>query len=297
MSDPTPPRPSIATLLRQASPRPADDASAADAHAPDADAVQADAPAAGPPHDAEPPRAPADAAATAGHARADIDDPGSQAGQVDAPATSADAAPPPGPAPRVADEPAAADAPGDARPQLAAEPAAPHTAPSFMRVAAAPRPVLRAARWQWAALAGLSALLVVQILVADRQRLAADARWRPWVAAVCQVLRCELPAWREPAAFTMLSREVRPLPGRAGALQVQATFRNDARWAQAWPLLQLSLADADGRTVGTRLFRPDEYLGRQRADAPTLSPGQSAQIAFQVREPAAGTAAFSFEFR
>ncbi|MBN6152612.1 DUF3426 domain-containing protein [Xanthomonas sp. AmX2] len=186
--------------------------------------------------------------------------------------------------------------PRDARQDPATDPAAPHTAPSFIRAAAAPRPVLRAARWQWAALAGLSVLLVVQILVADRQRLAADARWRPWVAAVCQVLRCELPAWREPAAFTMLSREVRPLPGRAGALQVQATFRNDARWAQAWPLLQLSLADADGRSVGTRLFRPDEYLGRQRADAPTLSPGQSAQVAFQVREPAAGTAAFSFEF-
>ncbi|WP_369940785.1 DUF3426 domain-containing protein [Xanthomonas medicagonis] len=169
-------------------------------------------------------------------------------------------------------------------------------APSFMRQGRARRPVLRAAPWQWIALVGLCLLLGLQILVADRQRLGADARWRPWVAGVCQALRCSLPPWREPSAFTMLSREVRPLPGRAGTLQIQATFRNDARWAQAWPLLQLSLADADGRTIGSRVLRPEEYLGRDRPDAATLAPGQSAQVAFQVREPAAGTAAFSFDF-
>ncbi|MBO9880492.1 DUF3426 domain-containing protein [Xanthomonas sp. D-109] len=156
--------------------------------------------------------------------------------------------------------------------------------------------MLRAAPWQWIALAGLGLLLALQILIADRQRLGTDPRWRPWVAGVCQVLRCSVPAWREPAAFTMLSREVRPLPGHAGTLQVQATFRNDARWAQAWPLLQLSLADADGRTIGSRVLRPQEYLGRARPDSVTLAPGQSAQIAFQVREPAAETAAFSFDF-
>ncbi|MDR6674172.1 DUF3426 domain-containing protein [Xanthomonas sp. 1678] len=165
-----------------------------------------------------------------------------------------------------------------------------------MQPSAPRRPVLRAAPWQWIALAGLGLLLALQILIADRQRLGADARWRPWVAGVCQVLRCSLPPWREPSAFTMLSREVRPLPGRAGTLQIQATFRNDARWAQAWPLLQLSLADADGRTIGSRVLRPEEYLGRTRPDAATLAPGQSAQVAFQVREPAAETAAFSFEF-
>jgi hypothetical protein len=164
--------------------------------------------------------------------------------------------------------------------------------PSFLQR----RPALRAASWQWIALVGLGLLLALQILVADRQRLSADARWRPWVAGLCQALRCSLPPWREPGAFTMLSRDVRPLPGRPGTLQIQATFRNDARWAQAWPLLQLSLADADGRTTGSRVLRPQEYLGGAHPDAATLAPGQSAQVAFQVREPTAETAAFSFDF-
>lgn len=167
------------------------------------------------------------------------------------------------------------------------------TTPSFLRL---PGARLRTPRWQWGMVAGLAALLLVQIAVADRARLAADAGTRPWIAGLCGVLRCSLPAWREPAAFSMLSRDVRPVPGQAGALQVQASIRNDARWAQAWPSLRLSLSDADGRVIGTNVFAPADYLDRATDPAATLEPGQSAQIAFRVREPAASTVAFTFEF-
>lgn len=185
----------------------------------------------------------------------------------------------------------------DPAPVAVAEPIAPNgaatPAPSFMRAPerAAPTP-----RWQWALVGGLVVLLSLQIAVADRARLAADAGSRPWIAGLCSVLRCSLPAWQEPAAFSMISRDVRPVPGQPGALQVQASFRNDARWAQAWPSLRLSLSDADGRVIGTRVFAPHDYLDPTADAASVLEPGQSAQIAFRVREPAASTVAFTFEF-
>ncbi|MCC4593468.1 DUF3426 domain-containing protein [Xanthomonas campestris pv. cannae] len=286
MPDRTPPRPSLATLLRQPDPSATPDETPG---APAAD--EAASAGAVPPTDTTHPTAPgvsptfanATSVETEGEAGTEAARAPSETHDLDAPLAASD--PTPGPTP--ATPPARATAP-----TAAASPAA----PSFLHGPRARRPVLRAAPWQWIALAGLGLLLALQILIADRQRLGADPRWRPWVAGVCQVLRCSVPAWREPAAFTMLSREVRPLPGHAGTLQVQATFRNDARWAQAWPLLQLSLADADGRTIGSRVLRPQEYLGRARPDSVTLAPGQSAQIAFQVREPAAETAAFSFDF-
>jgi len=173
-------------------------------------------------------------------------------------------------------------------PNVAASPA-----PSFMR---APERAPPTPRWQWALVGGLVVLLSLQIAVADRARLAADAGSRPWIAGLCSVLRCSLPAWQEPAAFSMISRDVRPVPGQPGALQVQASFRNDARWAQAWPSLRLSLSDADGRVIGTRVFAPRDYLDPTADAASVLEPGQSAQIAFRVREPAASTVAFTFEF-
>ncbi|WP_313398890.1 DUF3426 domain-containing protein, partial [Stenotrophomonas sp.] len=84
---------------------------------------------------------------------------------------------------------------------------------------------------------------------------------------------------------------------QAGALQVQASFRNDARWAQAWPALRLSLSDADGRVIGRRTLQPAQYLGASADPQARLEPGQSAQVSFRLREPAAATVAYSFEFQ
>ncbi len=171
-------------------------------------------------------------------------------------------------------------------------------APSFMRTERpAAAPARSTPRWQWGLVAALALLLGVQVLLADRARLAADAGTRPLVAALCTVLRCSLPAWHEPGAYSMLSREIRPVAGQPGVLQVQASFRNEARWEQAWPALRLSLSDADGRVIGRRTLQPAEYLGADADAHGRLAPGQSAQVSFRLREPAAATVAFSFEFQ
>jgi hypothetical protein len=171
------------------------------------------------------------------------------------------------------------------------------TAPSFARgrtgpVAAAPT----ARRWLLPTLiAGLSLLLAMQWLLADRDRLAADPRWRPLLLQGCAALRCSVPPWREPAALSLLDRDVRPHPRQPGVLRVNATFRNDARWAQAWPRILLTLSDVDGRVVAARRFEPAEYLGAPPAQA-ALAPGQSAAIRMDVVEPAPGIVAFAFAF-
>lgn len=168
--------------------------------------------------------------------------------------------------------------------------------PSFTRQRAQPATPARAARWQWAALIALAMLLALQVMVADRARLAADASWRPMISSLCGLMRCSVPTWHQPGAFAMLSRDVSPIPGSAGGLNVQATFRNDARWPQAWPVLLLSLSDADGRVLGSRAFLPKEYLGAA-ATQTELAPGQSAQIELKLHEPNPDVVAFSFDFR
>jgi hypothetical protein len=151
-------------------------------------------------------------------------------------------------------------------------------------------------RWMIVAIGLLSLLLVLQLLLADRTNLARDARWRPAMSTLCGALRCTLPAWREPAAFTLLDRDVRPRPGMPGVLRVTATFRNDARWPQPWPALLLTLSDLDGRAVGARVFTPREYLGVAPAQ-PTLASGQSAMLSMDVLEPGPRIVAFTFDFR
>lgn len=145
----------------------------------------------------------------------------------------------------------------------------------------------------------LAALLALQLVLAQRESVAANARWRPLIAGLCDVMQCDVPPWREPAAFTMLQRSVQPRPDRPGVLRVSASFRNDARWAQRWPTVLLTLSDMDGRRVGQRAFRPDEYLrGGAAGEAEReIAPGQSAAFQLDVVEPPERVVAFTFDFQ
>ena len=164
-------------------------------------------------------------------------------------------------------------------------------APSFIE---APVPQRRRTG-EWSVLIVLVLLLAGQLFFSERTRLAANMQWRPMVTAVCNVTGCDVPAWHEPGAFVMLSRDVIAVPGQTGVLRVQASIRNDARWPQPWPVLVLSLSDANGRLLGSRRFMPGDYLGRT-PDTGLLQSGQAAQLAFDIIEPGPGVVAFDFRF-
>jgi hypothetical protein len=218
-------------------------------------------------------------------------------GAEPAPASATTPSPPP---PEIAPEevvPGPAELPARPLPPPSPGPAPRDKAmPSFVRVPASADRADRRRKWRKpAAISALALLLALQLLLADRAQLAASARWRPLVSTLCGALHCSVPAWREPAAFTLLHRDVRPHPTLPGVLHVSATFRNDARWPQPWPALLLTLSDVDGRNVGARAFAPREYLG----GAPTrsgLASGQSATVAMDIVEPAPRIVAFTFDF-
>ena len=164
-------------------------------------------------------------------------------------------------------------------------------APSFVEAPAPPRRRVG----EWIALVVLILLIATQLFFSERTRLAANAQWRQVVLAVCNVTGCSVPAWHEPDAFAMLSRDVIAVPDRPGVLRVQASIRNDAQWPQPWPALVLSLSDANGRLLGSRRFTPHDYLGRTPETA-LLQAGQAAQLAFDIVEPAPVVVAFDFRF-
>src|SRR5690606_22706132 len=208
-------------------------------------------------------------------------------------ATVADAAGTPEAAPDPVPASASAPAAATARPRGRA-------APSFARKRHATADADAASgrrRWMLpAAIAALAMLLCLQWLVADRARLAADPAWRPVATAACTVLRCSLPPWREPGAFALLERDVRPHPQAADTLRITASFRNDAAWPQPWPEVVLTLSDIDGRPLGARAFTPAEYLGGE-PPAALIDSGQGGVIRMDVLEPGPGAVGFSFEFR
>ena len=150
--------------------------------------------------------------------------------------------------------------------------------------------------WGWWALAvALAAGLALQLMLADRARLATDPAWRPRLETLCGVLGCDLPAWHEPGAFRVTSREVRRHPQDNRALLITPSFRNDARWAQPWPVMELALHDIDGNALGLRRFKPLEYLGSPPATE-LIAPGQSASATLEILDPGQRAVAFTFDF-
>lgn len=194
----------------------------------------------------------------------------------------------PSPVPTVTHEPARATA-TEAAPASGVDTAAPSFVPRLGTHA-------HGARWLLPSIvAGLVLVLAMQWLLADRDRLAADARWRPLVLQACSLWRCTVAPWHEPSALVLLDRDVRAHPAIPGALRVTASFRNEARWAQRWPHVLLTLSDVDGQQVGARAFAPAEYL-RARPPAGGLASGATAIIRLDVVEPAPRVVAFAFEF-
>lgn len=153
----------------------------------------------------------------------------------------------------------------------------------------------RDAPW-WLGSLALAALLGGQIVLAQRGELARDPAWRPWLERACARLSCRLPAWRDPSAIRLLARDVRPHPSVPDALSISASFRNDAPWPQAWPELQVALADLDGNPIALRRFSADEYLGSAPRQA-TLAPGQPVSATLEVQDPGKQAIAFAFEFK
>lgn len=147
-------------------------------------------------------------------------------------------------------------------------------------------------RWAWPLAFVLFVLLLVQILVGGRAALANDASTRPLAITACKVLACNVPAWSDPSTLKIVDHRIHAAPDRPGVLVVEASFRNDARWPQAWPLLQLTLSDINGVPVAQGRYAATQYLAG--AHAATIGSGQTATVQLNVTDPPQKAVSFDF---
>ncbi|MBD8528090.1 zinc-ribbon and DUF3426 domain-containing protein [Pseudomarimonas arenosa] len=196
------------------------------------------------------------------------------------------AAPQGEPTPRL--DPELAERQGDL---FEAPPAAPATVPNFAQPA--PPHVPASTRW-WLLAASLGLLLALQIFFEHRYQWAESPRWRATYEQACEWVGCSLPVWRQPRAWTLLTRDISPHPSVGDALLVTATLRNDAEWPQPAPVVELAMTDIDGQTIALRRFRPNEYLPDTQTQK--FAPGQSVLLRLELVDPDKMALAYSFEF-
>lgn len=133
--------------------------------------------------------------------------------------------------------------------------------PAFVRQAR------RQARWHHPAVRALlalaafalAALLVLQVGVQERDRLAASQpQLRPWLAGLCGQIGCRIAPPRQIDAISIDSSSFNKL--RPDAYRLQVTLKNQARTEVAMPALELTLTDNDEQPLVRRVLLPREFV-------------------------------------
>ncbi|HEY0199166.1 MAG TPA: zinc-ribbon and DUF3426 domain-containing protein [Rhodanobacter sp.] len=151
--------------------------------------------------------------------------------------------------------------------------------------------------WPWV-VAGLmlALLLCLQLAWAKRDMLIRDPMAGGWLRSACRTLGCELPLVASPDQIELLASNVQAHPSVAGALMISASVRNDAPFAQPYPVLAITLSNAQGKHLSMRRLQPREYLDDSAVLQRGLAPGESAVLLLEVQDPGDQAVAFEFGF-
>ncbi|MBM5574958.1 DUF3426 domain-containing protein [Deefgea sp. CFH1-16] len=115
----------------------------------------------------------------------------------------------------------------------------------------------------WWALASLLTvmILVLQLLYQFRLELSQDfPALRPKYLALCAKLDCAMPLPQKAQLLRSEYSELSFIPNNPQLIQLNATLRNLAPFAQALPKLELTLTDDNERVIVRKVFTAKQYL-------------------------------------
>ena len=155
------------------------------------------------------------------------------------------------------------------RPEIAFEPQTPFWASKR------DLPRRRIKGWVWTVLSLLLLLtLAAQTSYFLRDTIVSHApQTRPWFEEACATLGCTLSLPKNAKLIQIIGSDLQSEPVGKGHLRLNLTLGNRAPYAQAWPVLVLTLTDHKDRPQARRSFAPSEYL----ADEKLLESGIPAQ--------------------
>ena len=104
---------------------------------------------------------------------------------------------------------------------------------------------------------------------------------RPWLELGCAKIGCTLGLPKDAALIQIIGSDLQAEPAGPGHLQLKLTLGNRAPYAQAWPVLVLTLTDRKDQPQARRSFAPSEYLSDQKL----LALGIPAQSEHQLSLP------------
>jgi predicted Zn finger-like uncharacterized protein len=172
-----------------------------------------------------------------------------------------------------------------------------HKPPRARRGHRARRNPERQRRWPWVLVCSvLATTLATQLAWVDRDSLVRDPRIGGWLRGACGLLDCRLPLVAAPKQLHLLASDVETHPNAAHALMISLSLRNDAAFAQPWPVVVVTLSDAQGHRLSMRRLLPTDYLDDPVVLHRGLAPGATTALLLEVQDPGDAAVAYEFDF-
>jgi len=105
---------------------------------------------------------------------------------------------------------------------------------------------------------------------------------RPYLAAACATLKCDLKLPRRPKLMAIESSDLQADGRRDSVIVLNAVLRNQAQFAQEYPALELTLTDERDEAVARRVLMPAEYLAGLPAEQIARGMGAGADAPLRV---------------
>lgn len=140
----------------------------------------------------------------------------------------------------------------------------------------------------WGYVAGSMAagiLLILQLLHYQRDELATNPRLAEPLKRSYAALGLQLfPAWKL-SSYEVRNSEAVADRSDVGALDILARIAVVGSEPVGLPLVRVTLRDRSGKPVGTRVFEPSEYLGRNSPPREPMAPGTIIPVEISLEDP------------
>jgi len=102
---------------------------------------------------------------------------------------------------------------------------------------------------------------------------------------------------RLPDKVEMLNYNVFAHPNEAGVLLISGSMKNNAKHAQPYPSLEVSLTDAQSNLLGFSRFSPQEYLSNTITSSALLPIETPVSLRLKIKDPGSAATQFKFSFK
>jgi len=142
----------------------------------------------------------------------------------------------------------------------------------------------------------LSGTLILEYVWFNRDQFSDIPEVQTGLEKICAYIECKDLTIRAPGKIELISRNVYSHPNEKGALVINVTMKNNADFAQPYPIMQVDFSNIRGSIVAARRFHPVDYLQIDKEQLRLLQPSKSVSLSMEIKDPGKDAMTYEFNF-